>query len=63
MIRKANAPRVAPMATALLLEELWLTSLLGLFGSVVVKLEEVELGGRKVELVGDLPVCEFVGVV
>lgn len=51
------------MATALLLEELWLTSLLGLFGSVVVKLEEVELGGRKVELVGDLPVCEFVGVV
>jgi hypothetical protein len=63
MTRKANAPRVAPMATALLLEELKLTLLLGgLFGSVVVELE-VELGGRKVGLVRDLPVCEFVGVV
>ena len=51
------------MATALLLEELPLTALLGLFGLVVVELEEVELGGRKVGLAGDLPVCEFVGVV
>ena len=54
------------MATALFLEELYLASLLGLLGllrPVVAELEEVELGGRKVELVGDLPVCEFVGVV
>ena len=51
------------MAIALLLEEeLSLTPLLGFFGSAVAELE-VELGGRKVELVGGLPVCEFVGVV